>query len=414
MAERVQDLIIGAGVIGVNCAHALALEGREVVMVDQGAVCSGCSHGNAGWITPCHSLPIPGPGLVLKSLRWMLRGDSPLYIKPTLRPSLWKWLWRFYRHCNHQAELNGLKAMAELNSHVVPLTRELVQQQKLDCEFEQRGILFVFGTEAGLEKGIEECRLLIEHGIAGEVLSHDQVRQREPALTESIVGGVSYPDDCDCVPDLFVKQLADRLPSLGVRIRTETAVNGFTLAEKRVETVVTSAGTFRPENVILAAGAWTLPLAKRLGISLSMQPGKGYSITLKRQAGIPNSPINLAEAKVAVTPWRDKVRLAGTMEFAGFQLQINQRRVAAILRAARSWLPELQAERAENVWSGMRPVTSDGLPIIGRSSRLNNVILATGHGMLGLTQSVVTGRLVTDLLLGRTGLIDLRPFSPDR
>ena len=170
MAERTGDVIIGAGVIGVNCAYALAMAGRDVVLVDRGAVCSGCSHGNAGWVAPCHSLPLPGPGLVMQTLRWMLRGDSPLYIKPTLRPSLLRWLWRFFRHCNHRAELNGLRAMAELNGYVIPLTRELVQQQRLDCEFGQRGIMYVFGTEAGFEKGIEECRLLNEHGIAGEVL----------------------------------------------------------------------------------------------------------------------------------------------------------------------------------------------------------------------------------------------------
>ena len=146
MTERIQDLVIGAGAIGVNCAYALASEGRDVVLVDQESICSGCSHGNAGWVTPCHSLPLPGPGLVKRSLRWMRRGDSPLYIKPTLSPSRLAWLWRFYRHCNAADQQRGLRAMAELNRHVIPMTRELVEQCGLDCRFQQRGLLYVFHT----------------------------------------------------------------------------------------------------------------------------------------------------------------------------------------------------------------------------------------------------------------------------
>lgn len=414
MAERIQDLVIGAGAVGVNCAYALAAAGRDVILVDRESVCAGCSHGNAGWVTPCHSLPLPGPGLVTQTLKWMLRGDSPVYIKPSLRPALLAWLWRFYRHCNKSAQLEGLRAMAELNRHVTSMTSELIEHLGLDCEFQQRGILYVFGTQNGLEKGIKECEFLNTHGIPGDVLSRDEVREREPVVAESVLGGVFYPDEADCIPDQFVKELAARLPTLGIRILTGTAVEGFTCTGNRVTSVTTSAGSFQPENIIIAAGAWSSVLAGRLGIRLSMQPGKGYSITLPRQPSMPQQPLNLAEAKVAVTPWRERIRLAGTMELAGLQLKINQRRVDAIVRAAGNYLSGFQAENAEEVWTGMRPVTSDGLPIIGRSGRLKNVILATGHGMLGLTQSVVTGRLVADVVTDRPPPIALEPFSPDR
>jgi len=414
MTERIQDLVIGAGAVGVNCAHALATAGRDVVLVDRGDVCGGCSYGNMGWITPCHSLPLPEPGLVKQSLKWMLRGDSPLYIKPSLRPSLLAWLWRFYRHCNTAAQLRGLKAMAALNRHVVPLTRELIERYGLNCQFRQRGVLYVYRTEAGFAKGVKECELLGEHGIPGEILSGDVVREREPVLSDAVCGGIYYSDDADFIPDRFVKELAAELPALGVRVLSGTAVEDFALSGKSVTTVATSAGTFEPENVILAAGAWSRWLARRVGLRLSMQPGKGYSVTLRRQAGIPTRPLNLCEEKVAVTPWLETVRLGGTMELAGLQLDINQRRVDAIVRAAKIYLPEFRADEVQEVWAGMRPVSSDGLPIIGRSAKLNNLILATGHGMLGVTQSVVTGRLVADLVTGRTPVVPVEPFSPDR
>ena len=414
MPEQVQDLIIGAGAVGVAIAHALASGGRQVVIVDRSKVCSGCSHGNAGWVTPCHALPIPGPGLPAQTMKWMLRGDSPLYIRPSLRPSLLAWLWRFYRHCNHDAQLRGLKAMAQLNRHVVPMTRQLVEQCGLDCQFQSRGILEVFRTEAELAKGHQHLELLKQHGISGEVLSRDAVHEREPALSEAVCGGIFFPEEADYVPDQFVKELADRLPALGVRILSDTAVEGFTLAANRINTVATSAGDMQPQTVVLAAGAWSVLLARQLGVHLSMQPGKGYSVTLRCQPGVPRIPLMLTDSKVGITPWRDTVRLAGTMELAGLQLAINRRRVDAIVRAAKSYLPGFRGEHVLETWAGMRPVTSDGLPIIGRSGKLTNLIMATGHGMLGLTQSVVTGRLVADLVLDREPLVPVGPFSPDR
>ena len=414
MNRSIQDLVIGGGVLGVNCALALADAGRSVTLVEQNTVCSGCSHGNAGWVTPCHSLPIPGPGLVYQTLKWMLQGDSPLYIKPTLRPAMWSWLWRFYRHCNEPAQLRGLQAMAELNRHVLPLTRELVQRHQIDCQFEQRGITYAFRTESGLQKGIRECKRLNDHGIPGEVLSAAELRAREPELSDTMCGGVFYPGEADCVPDQFVKQLANRLPDQDVQILDQTTVNGYTVQGTRVTEVATSSGVLHPENVVFAAGAWTLIQGRKLGLRLPVEPAKGYSVTLKRQPGTPQNPLNLAEAKVGVTPWQDTIRLAGTMELAGLQLQINQRRVAAIVRAAKQYLPHFAAAEPLETWTGMRPLSSDGLPIIGRSKRFDNLLIATGHGMLGLTQSVVSARIIAQLVLGGDPGLDVTPFAPER
>ena len=412
--ERVQDIVIGAGAVGVACAHALAASGRDVLLVDKGTVCSGCSHGNAGWVTPCHSIPLPAPGVVSQGLKWMLRGDSPFYIKPRLSLSLIHWLWHFYRHCNTEAMLQGVKALADLNQDVVALTNRLVESESLDCEFQQRGLLALYATEAGFEKGVKECELLTEVGLPGKVLDRESVHRREPALNDAVCGGVFFPSEADFVPDRFVKELADCLPALGVQVLTNTTVEAFDQTKGKITSVVTSAGSFEADNMVLAAGSWSVPLARKLGIKLPIQPGKGYSLTLDPWDGMPKGPLYLAEIKVGVTPWRESIRLAGTMELAGFGLDINQRRVDAIVRGTRSYLTDVSMHKAQEVWAGLRPVTFDGLPIIGRSDKITNLFLATGHGMLGLTQSVATGKLIAQLVAGEEPFTNVELFSPSR
>ena len=414
MARRPEVLVIGAGAIGINCAYWLARAGREVVLVESGSVCGGCSHGNAGWVTPCHSLPLPGPGLIGQSLKWMLRRDSPLYIKPRLSPALWRWLWQFARHCNDAAQRRGLEAMAALNRLVVPMTSDLIARHALDCQYQARGLHYVFATRHGLEKGLRELELLQAHGIVGESLDRDQLLSREPNLRDDVAGGVFYPGEADLVPDRFVKQLAAVLPALGVQVLEQTGVEEFRVSGGEIRQVMTTAGDFEPGSVVLAAGAWSTRLVRQLGIRLPQQPGKGYSVTCRQQEGTPRLPLSYSEAKMGVTPWRETIRLAGTMELAGVQLKKNRARIEAVVRAARYLLPGFQASDVQETWAGMRPVTPDGLPLIGRSGRIGNLVVATGHAMLGVTQSVVTGRLVADLLSGEPAMVPLEPFSPDR
>ena len=416
---RPDVLVIGAGAIGVNCAYWLARAGQEVTLLDGGRVGGGCSHGNAGLVTPCHSLPIPGPGLIGQSLKWMLRNDSPLYIQPRLSPDLWAWLWRFARHCNDPAQRRGLDAMAALNRHVVPLTGELIARHGFDCQYQARGLHYVFATSKGLDKGLRELQLLQSHGIEGERLDRDGLLAKEPDLRDDVAGGIYYPGEADLVPDLFVKQVGEVLPELGVKLLEQTAVEGFEVSGDVVRRVKTSAGSLSPGTVVLAAGAWSTSLARRLGIRLALQAGKGYSVTCGSQAGMPRLPLSYSEAKMGITPWRDTVRLAGTMELAGMPragrpLKRNRSRVDAIVRAARYLLPGFEVGEIQETWAGLRSLTPDGLPLIGRTGRISNLVVATGHAMLGVTQSVVTGRLVADLVVGNEPEVPLESFSPDR
>ena len=415
MGETVQDLVIGGGVIGINCAHALADAGRSVVLIEKGKVCSGCSHGNAGWIAPCHSLPIPGPGLVAQTLKWMLRGDSPLHIKPTLHPTTLAWLWRFFRKCNRTAALQGLESLATINREVVSATRDIVDRYELDCQFRHRGNLYVFRKEKYFRQALSELALMETQGITGTPLNRDQVLEREPTLTPNLCGGIFYDVDADFVPDRFVKALSERLPAMGVRVMTDVAVRGMTQSSNgNVSIVDTTRGSFKAEHVVLAAGAWSTAMARSLGVHIPMQAGKGYSLTYKAQPGLPTRPIYLCDVKIGFTPWNESFRLAGTMEIAGMQPTINRHRIDAIKRGATQFMPGYRDEGTIETWAGMRPLCSDALPIIGTSCAAPNVVFATGHAMLGMTQGVMTGRLVAELLTGQPPSIPLEPFSPDR
>ncbi len=416
MAERVQDLVIGAGVVGVSCAHALADIGRSVVVVDKGDICGACSEGNAGYVSPSHSMPIPIPGLVGQSLKWMLKGDSPLYIKPTLRPSMIAWMWRFFRNCNHAAAMRGRDALAALHKEVVPATQSIVDRYQLDCEMSQRGTLYAFISEKKFAGGREEAQLLNEVGIETETIDRDEVLRRQPTVTEDVCGGIVYTKDGDVIPDRFVKELAKHLPAMGVKFVTDSAVEGFDRGggNGRVTRVKTTNDEFEPENIILAAGAWSTRLARLLGVHISLEPGKGYNITYPAQGGTPTMPTLMADVKLGCTPWQNTFRIAGTMELAGLQLKINQVRVDALVRGAKRFLPQFEAKDQISVWTGMRPVCSDALPIIGKTSAAANVYFATGHAMLGLTQGVVTGKLIAELICGQTPSVPLEPFSPDR
>jgi len=410
----VQDLVVGGGVIGVACAYELANRGRDVVLLEAEEICSGCSHGNAGWLAVSHIHPIPAPGIVWQTLKWMLRGDSPFHIRPRFSLSLWIWLWRFTRHCNGAAAERGMKALAALHREAVSSAGELVDAEGLDCEFAQRGTLHCYQDPASLEKAREECAHVSEQGFGGVPLDSEEIHRREPALSDKVVGGIFYEVEADVVPDAFVKQLAARLERRGGRIRTRAPVTGFQTSNGRIQAVETGDETWTPQNVIIAAGSGSVALARRLGLSLSLQPGKGYSVSLPRPAICPQAPLYLPEVRVAVTPWGEQLRLGGTMELAGHGLDINQRRVDAIASGAQSYLRDLRVDGPRETWAGLRPLTIDGLPIIGRSERYSNLYWATGHGMLGLTQATVTARLISELIRGDRSSLDLTPFAPAR
>lgn len=414
MAQQTDVLIIGGGVIGVCCAYFLAAAGRTVTLVEKDKICAGSSYGNAGLICPSHAAPLCAPGVLSQGLKWMLDAESPFYIKPRLDLALARWLLRFALHCTPRAYERAVPLFRELHLASLALYAEVIRREMLDCHFQQSGALTLFNTEAGLRAGQHEAEELAALGAPIEVINAARVRQLAPNVSDSVLGGLYNAEDAHLDPALLVQELAAVAERNGVRILPHNAVRGFAVQDGRVAEVQAADGALRANEVVLCAGPWSIEMARQLHLRLPMQPAKGYSITMARPADFPDIHMHLGETRVVATPMGPRLRLAGTMELAGFDFSINQRRVDAISRAAGQYFCNIANAEVVEVWRGMRPVPPDGLPYIGRSSHLKNLIVATGHSYLGISFGAITGRLVKQLVCGEEPEIDLHLLRTDR
>jgi D-amino-acid dehydrogenase len=407
-------LIIGGGVIGVSAAYYLARSGLDVTLIDSKDIAAGSSWGNAGLITPNHSEPIPGPGVLGQGLKWLLDVESPFYIQPSLNPDLLRWLWRFRRYCNQESLDRAVPLLRDMQRASLALFREIIAGEGIDCDFVDEGGLLAFRTDAGLEAGLAHADYMAGFGLQMQPLDATAIHELEPSLHPDVRGGVFHREDALLTPHKFVFGLADAARQQGVNILHGTRVTEFATSSGRITTVATSQGDFHPDEVVLAAGVWSTALARQLGLSIPMQPAKGYSITLPRPALSPRRYVIFAERNAVATPMGDELRFAGTLELSGMHSDINQRRVNAIRKAAREYLQLPEDLPEGKVWQGMRPVSPDGLPYIGRSKRVSNLVIATGHAMLGLSMGPITGKLVSELLLGQPLSLPLDGFEVDR
>jgi len=408
-------LVIGGGVIGVSSAYYLQKAGRRVTLMEQGPdLCSGSSWGNAGWISPRHSVPLASPGAVGKALRWMFRPASPFYVKPRLDPALISWLMRFRSATNGRAVRRTTAIAWEFAEASLALYDETVRQERLECEFNRKGLLHVYRTQHEYREALVEMHLLRQVGIACEVLEGDRALELEPALKPGLAGAVFHPSDAHVQPYDFVNGLAARIEAMGGEVRLNTAVTGFELSGKTVARVKTSNGDFTANQVVLAAGAWSTPLVRDLRLKLPIQPAKGYSITFENVKNAPSRPVMQSEAHVGVTPFGNGLRLAGTLELSGINDRILPRRVQALRNAAREYLQAELPPNGGRVWCGLRPMTPDNLPVIGAPAHLQNLIVAAGHSMTGVTLGPATGKLVAQIAMGEKPYLSPEPFSPAR
>lgn len=406
-------LIIGGGVIGLSCALALLRDGRNVTVLERAQAGHGSSHGNCGTITPS-LLPLIAPGTVSKGLKWLLKPDAPLRITPRADPELLRWLLAFSRHCNaadfrHAAEHKGRLLLRSRQ-----LLQEWVEREGIDCEFEASGHLSVYRDARAFEHSDTELRMWRDLGIEVEQLDGDQCRARESALNDAVVGGYFHPGDARLRPDRYLTELTRVVRSAGGDIREYSPVHRLRTDGDRLTAVDTAEASHRAGEVVLATGAWSPTLGKQLGLRLPIQPGKGYSITFSRPALAPRLPLVLKEPSVCVTTWGSGFRLGSTMEFSGYDESLNRRRLDALKRGAAEFLREPSGPVTEEQWYGWRPMTVDDLPIIGRPGHLRNVTVATGHGMVGMSLSAITGQLVSEVVRGAPPSADLTPLSPDR
>jgi D-amino-acid dehydrogenase len=408
-------VVVGGGVIGAACAYYLSRSGWTVTVVDQGGFGQGCSHGNCGFVCPSHVLPLAAPGAIGMALKSLFQPDAPVAIKPRFDPTLWAWLYRFARRCNHQDMLEAGRAIQALLNSSRRLYDQLLKEEAMDCEWQSRGLLFVLRTQAGMEHYAETDKLLRESfNLPAQRFDGEALIEREPALKPGLAGGWLYDTDAHLRPDRLMAEWRRVLGAKGVTVHEHCPVQTLVREQGRARAVLTAQGEMTADAFVFATGALTPLLARQLDCRIPIQPGKGYSITMPRPARCPVVPLVFEEHRVAATPMRSGYRLGATMEFAGYDTTLRRRRLDLLREAARHYLHEPYGEPVEEEWYGWRPMTFDGKPIIDRSPTMRNVVIAAGHNMLGVSMAPVTGKLVAELLSEEPPHLDLAPYAVTR
>lgn len=411
-----QVTIIGGGVIGLCCAFYLQKKGYEVTVIERGDITNGTSFGNAGYVSPSHFIPLASPGIVAKGLRWMLSSTSPFYIKPRLSTDLVRWLFAFWKKAN---KATVEKHIPPLND-ILHLSRELTSDIKneLGNQFRMAEVgCFMLYKSAATEKHeielAEEARHL---GIETKIMNAQEVQALEPEVEVQVRGGVLYPIDCHLHPCDFMRTLKDHLQHSGVKLQLNTIVTGFEKKDNRVTAVLTDKGKFDCEELVLANGSWLPVIAEKLGISILLQAGKGYSMTYEKVKRNLHYPAILVDNRVAMTPMGPDLRMGGTMEISGLNSPLLIKRAKAIHAASKLYYPNLGLDfmPVEKIWSGLRPLTPDGLPYIGRHSKFSNLTIAGGHAMLGLSLAAGTGKLVEEIIGKDKTSIKIAAFDVER
>ena len=413
MSKKV--VIIGGGIMGVCSAYFLNKEGHEVTIIDKSNFSSGASFVNAGYITPSHIISLAAPGIITKGLKWMFNPSSPFYVKPRLDKDFLQWAWAFKRSSTKQKVAQSIPVIKDINI----LSRELYIAMKssgdLDFHYEHKGLLMAYKHDKAGEQEWEVGKKAIQLGLKVENLTAKEVEILEPKANLNIKGAVYFHSDAHMTPGGFMKNMLAYLKSQGVAILAEEEVKDIIILNNSIKKVITNKQEITADEFVMAAGSWSPLISKKLGIKMLLQPGKGYRINVAQETNI-TIPAVLLEAKVAVTPMNGFTRFSGTMEIDKINHKINPIRVNAIANSASEYYKGLQisTEDKEAAQCGLRPVTPDGLPYIGKTTQYNNLTFATGHAMMGWSLGPATGKLVSEIISNQKSSLDLNPFKVQR
>lgn len=411
--RRLDIVVIGAGIVGVCCAAYLQREGHAVTMVDRLGPGEGASKGNAGALSPGSCVPLAMPGMHRKVPRWLLDADGPLVIRPAYLLRALPWLVRFSLAGRASAVPAIADALRALHAPVFDCYAPLTARARAESLIRRSGCLVVYETTEAYEKSASEWELRRARGVRIEAIPGGELRQMEPALSPHFRHGVLLPDHGFTVdPYQLVSALAEQFARDGGRFARATVRDIAAGGHDRLA-LATDGGTIAADRVVLAAGAWSRPLAAALGASIPLETQRGYHVTLPRPGIAPRLPVASAEGKYYATPMAGGLRVAGTVEFAGLDAPPNYQRARRLLAQVRRMYPAVET-RGFTEWMGHRPCFPDSLPVIGPAPRQRNVVFAFGHGHHGMTSGPVTGRLVADLIAGRRPFINPTPYRPER
>ena len=410
-------VVIGGGIIGLSSAYYLQQAGHKVTVLDKGDFSDNCSYGNAGYVCPSHFIPLATPGIVWQGFKWMLDSRSPFYVRPSLNPALIDWGFKFIKSANNK----------KVEAAAVPLRDIAILSQLeykawtalpgFDFAYQQKGLLEIFQTPAAAEHAHHTVAKGKELGLDVELLDYEQMQKMEPQTKINGLGAVFFKCDAHLYPNKLMKSLLAHLKQQGVQLISNEEVTRFEKEGNKIKKVITARQAYEADEIVVATGAWSREMAAMMETKIPMMPGRGYSLTLENSKYHLNYPAILVEGRVAVTPMDgNKIRFGGTMEVVPTKTPPRYQRVEGILSTVKRFIPEfdIAMPSTDQVWYGYRPCSADGLPYIGRISNYKNVVVATGHAMVGLSLGAGTGKLVGELIDEGTVSMDISPFAVER
>jgi D-amino-acid dehydrogenase len=409
--------IVGGGIIGISSAWYLTHKGFEVTIIDKSDFKNGTSFGNAGMIVPSHFIPLSTPGMIGQGLKWLLNNKSPFYIKPRLNADLVQWLWHFYRSANAAQVRKAMPVLYEMHERGKELYQEIATEYDFDFCFEKRGLLMLYKTQKQAREEEEFAEKAHRLGVKAELLDAQGLRTLEPHMDLDVLGGLYFPGDAHLHPNRLMHYMREDLEVKGVQFIARKEVTDFKLSGSKVVALIDESGNEIPvENVLISSGAWAAQLLKKAGVKIFLQDGKGYSITMNRPDICPQIPTILSEARVAITPMGNNLRIGGTLELSGLSDRISKSRVHGIVESIPAYYKNLKIPftHKTRIWKGYRPCTPDGMPYIGKSSKLSNLVVGTGHGMMGLSLGAITGKLICQIFVNEKTALDVDLFRLNR
>lgn len=409
-------IIVGGGVNGLCTAYYLQKKNLNVTVIDNGDISSNCSFGNMGFLSPSHFIPLASPGIVAEGLKHMMSSTSPFYIKPRLNLSFLQWALRFYKNSNQKVVDKNSPHLSEL----LNLSRHLMNEIRDDIgdvfEMQEIGCMMMCHAQKTYEEELKVADAGEKLGLKVERLNRDELQKHEPDVELDIYGAVLFKDDAHIHPGKFMVAMKEYLKKNGVEFQLNTEVTGFKKNGKKIEEVVTNKGSFSGKEIILTPGSWLPDVAKLLGLKLLLQGGKGYSYTYDYVEKNIRYPAILVDGRCAITPWKHELRIGGTMEFSGNNSNVLINRMQGIYNSIKLFYPGLKIDfpPKDKIWTGLRPVTPDGLPYIGKANNYDNLLIGGGHAMLGISEGAATGKIISDIVEKGSAPIDISAFKVER
>lgn len=411
-------VIIGGGIVGLSSAYYLSESGHEVTVVDKTDISSNCSYGNAGYVCPSHFVPLATPGIVKQGLKWMWNSKSPFYVQPRLSLSLIDWGLKFMRSATPEHVERSAVPLRDIAIISQKMYEEWTRLPQFKFAYEHKGLLEIFQTDKGGDHAKHVMHRAHELGLTDTVLlDAAELQALEPHTTVEAKGAVWFKCDAHLYPNKLMSQLIADLKNKGVRFVVNEEVRGFEKHQHQVTKVITTSQVIDTDAVVIAAGSWSRELSALLQMKIPLMPGRGYSVTLEDSPHRLNYPSVLIEGRVALTPMDgNKIRFGGTMEITSTNTPPRYQRVQGILDAVKRYYPQFDVPMPapEHIWYGYRPCSADGLPYLGRTQKWQNVIMATGHAMVGLSLGAGTGKLVSEIINETALSMDIAAFKPER